>query len=66
MGCCGFDVFEQFAVERMPCQGCGVAQNDEFHACPGDGDIHAPQVAEETDLSVVIGADKGDDDDEAA
>ena len=60
-----FDVFIQFLVERVLRHRCCVAEDDEFHARPGDGDVHAAQVAEETNLSFIVGTDEGDEDDVA-
>ena len=39
----------------MARHGGGVAQNKEFHAGARDGDVHAPQVAQEADLACVVG-----------
>ena len=41
----------------------GIAQDDEFHAGTGDGDIHSAEVAEESDLSFIVGTHEGDEDD---
>ena len=49
----------------MAGHGGGVAKDDELHAGPGYGHVHAAQVTEETDLSFVVGTDKGDEDDVA-
>ena len=46
----------------MPCQCRGVSQDHQFHAGAGDGDVHAAQVAEETDLPFVVGAYEADHD----
>ena len=45
----------------MPCQCSAVAKYDEFHACPCDGDIHAPKVAQESNLALVVCANKRDE-----
>ena len=58
-------VLPQLTVERMAGHGFLVTENDDFHAGSGDGDVHASQVAEETYLSVVVGAHERDDDDVA-
>ena len=42
-----------------------MAYDDEFHACPGDGHIHAAEVGEETHLSLLVVAHHGDEDDVA-
>ena len=42
-------------------QSVSVTKNDDFHACTGDGDIHAPQLAQEAYLSLLVGAYHGDD-----
>lgn len=31
-------------VEGVPCHRFGVAEDDEFHSCSGDGHVHASQV----------------------
>ena len=49
----------------MACHGGGIAEDDEFHAGAGDGHVHASEVAQETDLSFVVGTDEGDEDDVA-
>ena len=40
----------------------GVSQNNEFHACSGDGHVHAAQVTEETDPAFVVGSYETDHD----
>ena len=40
----------------------GIAQDDELHARTSNGDVHTAQVAQETDLSLVVGAHQRDDD----
>ena len=42
-----------------------VAEDDDLHAGSGDGHVHAAQVAEETNLSLVVAAYQRDDDDVA-
>ena len=49
----------------MARHGRGVAQDDELHAGTRDGDIHAAQVAQESDVAVGIVAHQRDDDDVA-
>lgn len=44
-------------------EGGGVAEDDEFHAGAGHGYIHAAEVGEEAYLSVLVGANEGDEDD---
>ena len=46
----------------MPCQCRCVSQNHQFHAGTGDGDVHAAQVAEETDPAFVVGSYETDHD----
>ena len=41
----------------------GIPEDDEFHSCSRDGDIHAPQVAEEPDLSLFVSAYQRKDND---
>ena len=55
----------QTLVELMLGECLDVADDDEFHACAGDGDVHAAQVAKESYLSLLVGAHEGDDDDVA-
>ena len=59
------DVFVEFFVEGMAGHGRGIAEDDQLHAGAGDSHIHPSQVAQETDLSFVVGADEGDEDDVA-
>ena len=40
-----------------------VAEDDDFHTGSGDGNIHAAQVTEETNLPFVVGANHGNNDD---
>lgn len=47
----------------MAAEGVGIADDDDLVAGAGDGDIHAAQVAEETDATAVVGAHHGEDDD---
>ena len=47
----------------MAGHGRGVAEDDQLHPGAGDGHIHPSQVAQEADLSFVVGADEGDEDD---
>lgn len=46
----------------MACQCRSVSEDHQFHAGSGDGDVHAAQVAEETDLAFVVGAYEADHD----
>ena len=55
----------QTLVEGMSAQGGGVADDDEFHACPGDGHVHAAEVGEEAHLSLLVLPHHGDEDDVA-
>ena len=58
-------ILPQLTVEGMAAEGVAVAKDDELHACPGDGHVHAAQVAQEANLSLIVGAHQGDDDDVA-
>ena len=49
----------------MARQGVAIAQDDDFHTGTCDGYVHASQVAQETNLSVVVRAYQRDDDDVA-
>ena len=45
---------------------CGrIAEDDELHACSGDGYIHTAQVAQKAYLSLVVGTHHRDKDDVA-
>lgn len=46
----------------MTSKGRGIAQDDKLHARPGHGDIHPPEVPEETDLTIFICPYERDDD----
>ena len=59
------DVGQQVGVEGMAGQRGRFAQDDKLHAGTGDGYVHAAQVAEESYLPLVVGADEGDEDDVA-
>ena len=61
----GLDVVVEALVEGVACHGGGVAQDEEFHAGAGNGDIHAAQVAQKADLALVVGAYQRDEDDVA-
>ena len=41
----------------------GITQDDEFHAGTGDGNIHTAEVAEEPNLSFIVGSHQRDEDD---
>ena len=49
----------------MARHGRGIAEDDEFHTGACDGHVHAAEVTQETNLSFVVGADEGDEDDVA-
>ena len=49
----------------MASHGLHIAENDELHSGTSDGHVHAAQVAEEAYLTVVVGADEGNEDDVA-
>ena len=55
----------QPSVEGVAAQGGGVAYDDEFHACTGDGHVHASEVGEEPHLSLFVLSHHGDEDDVA-
>lgn len=40
-----------------------IAEYDELHACPCDGNIHAAEVAEEAYLSLIIASHERENDD---
>ena len=52
-------------VERVAGHGGGIAQDDEFHAGASDGHIHAPQVAQEAYLPLLVGTHEADEHDVA-
>ena len=39
-----------------------ITQDDEFHAGTGDGNIHTAEVAEEPNLSFIVGSHQRDED----
>ena len=47
----------------MAGHGRCISEDNQFHACTGDGDIHPTQVAEKTNLAFVIGAHQRDEND---
>ena len=55
-------ILPQFLVERMLRHGVFVAQDDELHAGTRHRHVHAAQVFQESDLSLVIGPHQGDED----
>ena len=59
----GFDVLDELGVEAVAAEGVGVAEDDEFHAGAGDGDVHAAEVVEEADGTLVVVAYHADEDD---
>ena len=61
----GFEVFDELGVETVSGEGVGVAEDDELHAGAGDGDVHAAEVAEESDSTLVVVAHHADNDDVA-
>ena len=58
-------ILVQLSVELVSVERLGIADDDEFHSCPRDGHVHAPEVGEETDVAAVVGTDKADEDDVA-
>ena len=58
-------IIEELLIERVLRHRGSIAEDDELHAGTGDGYVHAAQVAEESDLSVVVGTHHGDEDDVA-
>ena len=42
----------------MSCHGRGVAQYEEFHPGSGDGHVHTAQVAQESYLPLIVGANQ--------
>ena len=58
-------VLVELAIEGVVGHGERVAEDDEFHASAGDGDVHAAQVAQEANLPFVVGAHERDEDDVA-
>ena len=59
------DILVQTLVKLMFGEGFNIADDDEFHAGTGDGNVHAAQVAQETYLSLLVGTHERDDDDVA-
>ena len=54
-------IFPQFLVEGMLRHGVFVAQDDELHAGSRHRHVHATEVFQETNLSLVVGAYQGDE-----
>ena len=50
----GLDVGVEVAVEGVGGQGGDVADDYQFHSCAGHGHVHAPEVAKETYVAVVV------------
>ena len=59
----GLEVFDELGVETVAGEGLSVADDDEFHAGAGDGDVHAAEVVEEADGTLVVVAYHADEDD---
>ena len=56
------DIIIEFFIKCVPGKGGSVSQDHQFHTGTGDGDVHAAQVAEETDPAFVVGAYEADHD----
>ena len=56
-----FHIFPQFLVERMLRHRVLVAQDDELHAGSRHRHVHAAEVFQETNLSLIIGTHQGDE-----
>ena len=54
-------ILPQFLVERMLRHRLLVAQDDEFHSGSRHRHVHATEVFQESDLSLVVGAYQGDE-----
>ena len=52
----------QLPIERVLRHSFPVSENNYFHSCPGNGDIHSTQVSQETNLSFIIAAHQGNND----
>ena len=50
-----FYILAKFLIERMFRQCCNISQNDKFHPCTCNSNVHSSQVIQETDLSFLIG-----------
>ena len=59
----GLEVLDELGVETVAGEGLSVADDDEFHAGAGDGDVHAAEVVEEADRALVVVAYHADEDD---
>ena len=56
-----FNALLQLLIEWMLAQCVGIAEDDELHAGTGDGYVHAAQVAQKTDLALVVGTHQADE-----
>lgn len=56
-----FHILPQFFVERMFRHRVLVAQDDELHAGSRHRHVHATEVFQETNLSLIIGTHQGDE-----
>lgn len=54
LAACGKGV--ELLVELRVAERFGVAHDDELHPCAGNCHVHAPQVAQETNLALAVGA----------
>lgn len=61
LGLEGLDVGVEVAVEGVGGQGGDVADDYKFHACAGHGHVHAPEVAKETYVAVVVAPYEGNE-----
>ena len=57
-----FHILPQFLVERMFRHRVLVAQDDELHSGSRHRHVHAAEVFQESDLSLVVGTYQGDED----
>ena len=57
------DIIIEFFIKCVPGKGGSVSQDHQFHTGTGDRYVHAPQVVQETDLSILVGPYQTDQDD---
>src|SRR3712207_2746451 len=58
-----FHVLIELFIERMSGQSSDITQYDELHTGPCYGHVHASNVTQEANLSLVIAAHQGDEND---
>ena len=52
----GIDIVIKTLIKGVSRHRRGIPKDNKFHSGTGDGDIHTSQVAEEANLSLVVGS----------